>query len=417
MSASNWVIQVAFDYPPSHLWGVGPAIHDLCMGLAQKLRVHVLARAVRANCTDKYWHADCANLEIERSSSVWDRQFLEVAGFPRSSFSNIELLSAWNYRYLKSCMHKYKVQQQKAPVCVHNHCWQSFELASNLAKFFDVPLISTVHFVEAQYQLVTTSSPTMPEQFQIREQEARILRDSAAIIFPSAAMQKHVMNNYKSHSAAMPAMFHIVPLPVKQPMARSFKSSDGSPKTRILSAGRIVPGKGIEDLLDVAKFIVENYADVEFVIVGDGSLFEALKNDNCHPQIRFVGRLSRTQLEEVMLQSDIFCSPSVNESFGLTIVEAMAAGLPIIAGGGESLGHPVEHMKTGLLCAVTENTNGILQINKLDLSRNIRTLIDNKELAKQLGRNSQRVALEFVPEKIACQTLSIYEYFQNAQSR
>ena len=101
---------------------------------------------------------------------------------------------------------------------------------------------------------------------------------------------------------------------------------------RLLFVGRFgEPRKGFGALLDALAILASQGRRVEAAVVGDGPLdrFAA----RAEPLgVRFLGRLSDQALAERYRQSDLFCAPSLGgESFGMVLVEAMAAGCPVVA--------------------------------------------------------------------------------------
>ncbi|OGY85599.1 MAG: hypothetical protein A2233_03190 [Candidatus Kerfeldbacteria bacterium RIFOXYA2_FULL_38_24] len=109
-----------------------------------------------------------------------------------------------------------------------------------------------------------------------------------------------------------------------------------------LAGGRIVPYKKFDLLVDVFNTIGK-----PLKIFGDGPARVALQK-KARPNIEFVGRASDEKLQELYAHCAAFLNPQ-EEDFGITMIEAMAAGRPVIAynkGGAEEI---VEHGKTGLL--------------------------------------------------------------------
>lgn len=100
-------------------------------------------------------------------------------------------------------------------------------------------------------------------------------------------------------------------------------------KQSVLFVGNLVYQKGLEYLLEAKKLM---NSDVELVIVGDGPLRHDLEKkveDDQIEDVVFVG--ARRDVEQIMPSSDLFVLPSISEGFPITILEAMASGLPVVA--------------------------------------------------------------------------------------
>lgn len=108
------------------------------------------------------------------------------------------------------------------------------------------------------------------------------------------------------------------------------ESAGGTPGAVFLYIGRLVPGKG-PDLL-VQAFSTLQQSNVSLVVAGDGPLRQAIvAAAERDPRIQWIGRKTPGELIAVMAVSDVLVLPSVYESWGLVVNEAMAAGLPVIA--------------------------------------------------------------------------------------
>ena len=101
---------------------------------------------------------------------------------------------------------------------------------------------------------------------------------------------------------------------------------------KILAMARMVEGKGFDFLLEGVTLCRYKY---EVLMAGDGDLRPELEKQvtklGLGDRVKFVGWLDENQKIELLQSVDIFCLPSQNDSFGMVFIEAMRAGLPIIA--------------------------------------------------------------------------------------
>jgi glycosyltransferase involved in cell wall biosynthesis len=128
---------------------------------------------------------------------------------------------------------------------------------------------------------------------------------------------------------------------------RAFESwgmSDGQPK--VLYVGRLSREKGLDALLDGFALAAAAVPDARLVIIGDGPYAARLAARAAEsPRVTFLGRRTGDELARLMASSDLFVSPSETETFGNTVVEAQASGLPVIVAG-EGAAH--ENMIEGI---------------------------------------------------------------------
>jgi len=153
----------------------------------------------------------------------------------------------------------------------------------------------------------------------------------------------------------------------------------------VLSVCRFYPRKRLDVLLRAAAQLRQQIPELEVRIVGGGPEAAGLRRLACalhlHTTVRWLGDLSQEELAREYNGADVFCLPSVQEGFGIVFLEAMAAGLPIVAARSAAVPEVVED---GLLVAPEDEqalTEALLRLyREPDLRR---------ELA---ARGRQRVA-------------------------
>ena len=118
------------------------------------------------------------------------------------------------------------------------------------------------------------------------------------------------------------------PSPSAKPRARAGDS------TVILFLANISERKGIFDLLVAFDALSARLPKAELWIAGAGEGFAAAKElaaqSTAQGQIRFLGRKTREEALHLYRQADIYCLPSHGEPFGMTVLEAMSCGMPVV---------------------------------------------------------------------------------------
>ena len=133
---------------------------------------------------------------------------------------------------------------------------------------------------------------------------------------------------------------------------RSVRSELGTPDSSFVATcvGTLRWEKGHRFLIEGWKHAIQAGLpeDSELWIVGSGPLEEELRQlSNQLPSIRLLG--SRADTAEVLRASDLFVLPSVNEGFGIAIVEAMSAGLRVISTSSGGIPEVIDSDRTGVL--------------------------------------------------------------------
>lgn len=173
-------------------------------------------------------------------------------------------------------------------------------------------------------------------------------------------------------------------------------------ETVVTTIGRLVPVKNHILFLRVAKEMAKK-KDVKFLLVGDGVLLDALKAKmkewNLTDTVFFMGW--RNDINRILCATDIYVITSVVEGLNLSVLEAMATGLPIV-------GTDVK----GISDMVVDKENGFLApLNDVDgLVKAVLTLADNKELSERMGSNGRRVVeQQYSVRTMLANTVRIYK--------
>ena len=159
--------------------------------------------------------------------------------------------------------------------------------------------------------------------------------------------------------------------------------------------------KRIEDVI-IAFEGISKEIDTKLLLVGDGPerarLEQISRNSNFSKNIFFLGSLKSTK--EVLNISDLFMLPSSKESFGLSALEAMACGVPIIASKSGGIPEVVSHGESGLLNSVGDTYQMI---------KNALKLLSNEILLTRFKSNAYKQAMKFDIELILPKYEKLYK--------
>jgi glycosyltransferase involved in cell wall biosynthesis len=154
------------------------------------------------------------------------------------------------------------------------------------------------------------------------------------------------------------------------------KDGDG---VRLLFVGRVSKEKDLDILVQAFQNLQEERVPVQLAIVGHGPYSETLAR--LMPEACYTGYLNGTELATAYASSDIFVFPSTTDTFGNVIIEAQAAGLPVIV---SDSGGPRE--------LVTHGINGLITraLDVSDFKQAIRRLVEDEPLRKEMGAAARR---------------------------
>lgn len=221
-------------------------------------------------------------------------------------------------RLMINRLYKKAIKGNNKPDIIHGHFVGNGVIASYLSKEVNIPLVITEHSSEMN----VANIPCTLKKYAIKaySQAKKVLAVSSSLsenIFKECGIKCEVVPNIIELS--------------------TFSRCVHKPHSdfKIVTVSGLVPGKRVINLIKAVQKALMQVPCLRLDIVGDGELREMLEkyveDNNLSQIISFKGYLSREDTVKVYEQADCFCMVSARETFGVVYVEAMAAGLPIIA--------------------------------------------------------------------------------------
>ncbi len=224
--------------------------------------------------------------------------------------------------------------------------------------------------------------------------ERAVARRALRVIVPSVYLQKIVLLWGVSEERVVVVYTAFSPIVVRGERD-VLRTTYGFQGTVITSVGRLVPWKGFRALIDAIAELSKEYPDIQCVIIGDGPDLSALqahaKERRVSERVHFLGRLSKEQLAEALLASDIFVLNTAYEGFSHQLLEVMSLGIPIIT---TSVGGNIElitHGKDGLLVPYN---------NEKMLAQAIIRLLQHHDVGEALAREAKVRVQAFTTERM-----------------
>jgi glycosyltransferase involved in cell wall biosynthesis len=171
--------------------------------------------------------------------------------------------------------------------------------------------------------------------------------------------------------------------------------------TVIIMVARFVPQKNHDAIVRVAKRLAPQFPRITFLMVGDGREREKIERDvrENFLQQHFIFTGRRDDVPKLLALADISVLPSFKEGFSNTILESMAAGVPVVASHVGGNAEAVEHDRNGILFKAGDD-----QALETALSR----LIADEQLRRKMGKDSRNRAQRFSLDKMARLTEKLY---------
>jgi len=154
----------------------------------------------------------------------------------------------------------------------------------------------------------------------------------------------------------------------------------------IITTSRLVEKNAVGDIIESLKFLPQN---VSLKILGTGPLEKSLqlkaKSLQLDKRVEFLNHIPNEDLPKYLHKADIFVRPSLSEGFGISFIEAMAAGLPVIATPVGGIVDFLEDEETGLFCKVK---------NPESIAKAVERLISDKTLRSKIITNAKKMVKE-----------------------
>jgi glycosyltransferase involved in cell wall biosynthesis len=276
------------------------------------------------------------------------------------------------------------LKEDKKVDIIHFHVYLASLPAVIFAKLYHIPLVITEHYTGFVRKILTFSERIL----------AKIIMRNAKIILPVSSYLKKHLEPY-----APKTRFEVVPNIVDSSMFKSTNAviKDKDEQKLMLTVGRLDPAKGTSYLLEALNLLKMTRKDFFLNIIGDGSIrknleqkTKSLELDNF---VQFHGIKPKSQVAEFMSLCDFFVLPSLFETFGCVLIEAMACGKPVLA---TNIGGPDE--------IVTPQTGILVESADAEALRDgINYMLDNyhKYSATDISRYAdESYSLEYIGQKL-----------------
>jgi len=299
---------------------------------------------------------------------------------------------------------------------VHANFWMSGLVAAEIKKLMGIPFVVTFHAlgrVRRQFQKEADEFPD--ERFEI---EDRVIAAADAVVAECPQDKQDLIELYD----AEPAKLRIIPCgfdaeelwPIAKAEARRHLRIGGMDPL-VLQLGRMVPRKGVETVVrGFGKLLWEHKVRARLLVVGGESedpdpaatpeiarLQSIAAEEGVANAVTFTGRRSREELRYYYSAADVFVTTPWYEPFGITPLEAMACGTPVVGSAVGGVKYTVRHGETGYLVPPRDPDA---------LAARLARLLCDEETLTLLAENAlRRVNEQFTWQRVAWLVAGLYE--------
>jgi glycogen synthase len=278
---------------------------------------------------------------------------------------------------------------------IHAHDWMTFPAAITAKKISGKPLIIHVHATE--YDRAPNGGNEIV--FQIEKQG---MEEADRVVAVSQWTKELIIDKYGIPEEIIKVVHNGV-LMNKDFNPISSPSPIGSHIITFL--GRITHQKGPRYFVDAAKKVLTKFPEAHFVMAGSGDLFpqivERVAQLKLSSRFHFTGFLNKNEIDQILSISNVYVMPSVSEPFGITPLEAVHAGVPVIISNQSGVAEVMQHA---------------LKVNFWDsqaLAEAICSVLHYKSLSQALIENGGKEIKEITWNKTARKLKAIYHELSN----
>jgi len=264
------------------------------------------------------------------------------------------------------------------------------------------PIVYTAHSPHLMIQL-----PFL-DRLKHNPIEGRVMRSVDCVVALTTAVKNRLISYYKVKPYRVAVVSSGVNIAVIEKSIKEFESGCNIKTSTIICVGLINSRKNQLELIKCIPAVLKEYPNYKFIFAGaieDTKYFNEIRNfvteNNITEQVDFLGEVPPGDLHELYQEASIMVFPTLYETQGFVLIEAMAFGLPVIA----SKIAPIEDVVN-----LEDGSAMLVEPNAEQLTGAILTLLGDSELMKTLSvKGKQLVFREFPWEKTAMNTLKLYE--------
>jgi glycosyltransferase involved in cell wall biosynthesis len=288
------------------------------------------------------------------------------------------------------------------PISVNRNAFLKDALLLQLARGFRVPTVLYAHGNNLP-DFYERSSPLVKRTID------RTFRNASAAI----VLGERLRFNFEPWLP--PGRIFVVPTGI-EPLDAVPEPAQRSSVITVLYLGNLIRDKGVFVLLEGARIIAAERGDIRFVFGGawfraedERAAKEFVTQNRLDKLVEFAGPVAGAAKWRLVFDSDILVFPTFYyyETMGLVLLEAMQAGLPVVATRRASIPEIIEDGVNGLL---------VEEQNPDDLARKILQLAENKALRERMGRaNRQRFAEFYTHLHYGQRMIQVFETLASGQ--
>jgi glycogen(starch) synthase len=288
-----------------------------------------------------------------------------------------------------------KIARQYSFDVIHAHDWLTYLAGIEARNESGKPLIVHVHATEYDRAGKENINP------QVFEIERKGMQQADRVIAVSQRTKDIIVSRYAIEAAKVEVVHNGILCTKDNDIPFLPKIADQV----VTFLGRITWQKGPQYFVEAAWKVLKHFPDVHFIMAGSGDLLprmiEMVARLKMSDRFHFTGFLKGKQINQVWNVSDVYVMPSVSEPFGITPLEAIHAGVPVIVSNQSGVAEVIDHA---------------IKVDFWDtkaLADSMMNILRHKSLSTALKRNSKRELSSITWNRAARKINKMYHELQN----
>jgi len=395
------VLMFGWEFPPFNSGGLGVACENLAKALSGQNIQITFVLPKKMNCQSSFCKIIFAdsNLEIKAVNSLISSPYITSSAY-KKLYGDIKTKHLYSPDLFGEVA-RYGQQAKKIALTekfdiIHAHDWLSYPAGITAKEATGKPLILHIHATEFD----RTGGNNLNEHvYQI---EKLGFEKADAIIAVSNFTRNRVIQHYGISPDKVITVHNAINYDECQTPQADTQPLKADNKKIVLFVGRITLQKGPDYFLAAAKKVLEQRPDVLFVVAGSGDmelkLIEGAAYLNIAENFLFAGFLRGDQLAQAYKMADLYVMPSVSEPFGLTPLESMVYGTPVLISRQSGVSEILSHALKVDFWDIDEMANKIIAV------------LDHPELYQTLKENGQNEVKKLNWSNAAKKCIDLYHW-------
>ena len=373
---------LTWEYPPRIVGGISRHCYSLANSLAKK-----------------GWNPTVVTLATPKRSLYVEEKGAKIVSIDPPHCSDF---LTWTLLYNHMMANTAILLHQKQNFdLIHAHDWMTFVAGSIMKHALGIPMVVTFHSTERGRRGGIPS----PFEKMINDIEWLGSYEASHVITVSNSLREELSSDLNVPANKISAIHNSMNLIRHVSKTINVRNNFAAPNEKIvLFVGRLVWQKGVESFIESCPFILGQHPEAKIVIVGEGIMHDDLcrriSTLGISSKVYVTGQMHDNMLNALYSCADVLVVPSLYEPFGLTALEGMASGVPVVASSVGGLNEIITHERDGILVPAG---------NSKEIAGAVNRILSDSNLAGELSRNGRVRARQFRSDKMVGETVKVYE--------